>query len=112
MINKFALEDPLPRVLTVFTKSESFVPVKYFSVNSLFTIFDFSWIKLIIESVIFSLVPLGITRSIETLSEAICGKNEVLIIPPPKDPIVRTKNDINNDITRKRFFNEKTKKGE
>jgi hypothetical protein len=44
-----------------------------------------------IESVIRSLVPLGITKSIEIRSDAMEGKKEVLMIPPPKDPIVNVK---------------------
>ena len=42
----------------------------------------------IIESVIFSFVPLGISNSIPTLSLATLGKNAVLITPPPTEPSV------------------------
>tara|TARA_B100000886_G_C20141042_1_gene373982 strand:+ start:395 stop:544 length:150 start_codon:yes stop_codon:yes gene_type:complete len=47
----------------------------------------------------------------EILSEAIEGKKEVLMIPPPNEPIVREKKAINIDITRKRLFKENLRKG-
>jgi hypothetical protein len=47
----------------------------------------------------------------DILSEAIDGKKAVLIIPPPKEPIVRMSMQIKIDITRKRLFNENLKKG-
>ena len=111
LIIRLALEAPFPKVLIEFTKRLFPVPLRYFSVNSLFTILDVSSIIVIIESVILSFVPLGITRFMEILSEAIEGKKEVLMIPPPNEPIVREKNAINIDITRKRLFKENLRKG-
>ena len=94
-----------------FTKRFFPVPLRNLSVNSLLTISEVSSIIVIIESVIFSFVPLGITRFIEILSDAIEGKKEVLIIPPPNDPIVKENNPTNIEMTKKRFFNEKSRKG-
>ena len=90
---KLALEEPFPSVFILFTKSDFPVPDKYFSLSSCSTILDFSSIKLMIESVIFSLVPLGIVRVTCTRSLAILGKNEVRTTPPPIEPIVRKRAD-------------------
>ena len=76
-------------VRIVFSNNCLSVPFKYFSVNSLLTINDFSSIIEIIESVIFSLVPLGISNSIETLSLATDGNIVTPITPPPMAPKVK-----------------------
>ena len=85
--------------------------LRYLSENSLFTILELFSICEIIESVILSFVPLGITKSIDIRSEAIEGKKAVLIIPPPKEPKVSKSVQIKIDITKKRLFNENFKKG-
>jgi hypothetical protein len=56
-------------------------------------------------------VPLGITKSIEIRSDAMEGKKEVLMIPPPKDPIVNVKRAMKREIIKKRLFNENVSKG-
>ena len=80
-------------VTIVFSNSCFPVPFKYFSVSSSLTINDFSSIIEMMESVIFTLVPAGITNSILAESLAILGKKEVFIIPPRIEPKVITNKD-------------------
>ena len=108
---RFAFEAPLPRVLIVLTNKSFPLSIKYFSENSLFTCLETFSIWVMIESVISSLVPLGITNSIEIRSDAMEGKKEVLMIPPPKDPIVNVKRAMKREIIKKRLFNENVSQG-
>ena len=95
----------------MFSKSTTSVPLKYFSVNSLLTISAFSSIKEMIESVIFSFVPLGISNSIPTLSLATLGKNAVLMIPPPTEPKVKISAPANRLNVKNLYFMAKRNDG-
>jgi len=89
LICRLAVEEPGPLRLRVFKKSLSDLPLRYFSLNSSLTINAFSSIKRMMESVVFSLVPLGIFKVTSMTSEATLGKKEVCMIPPPIEPIVK-----------------------
>ena len=65
-----------------------------------------------IESVMRSLVPLGICKFMDTRSLAICGKKDVLIIPPPTDPNDKMRQPKKKENTNILFFKEKLRMGE
>ena len=93
--------DELLILLIVFSNNTLSVPFRYFSVNSLFTISALSSIIEMIESVTFTLVPLGIPNSIVTVSLAILGNIVTPTTPPPIKPkvITKRKTNIPNDST-------------
>ena len=75
--------------------------------NSSFNIRAFSSIIEIIESVIFTLVPLGILSETVTLSLATVGKKVTPIIPPPIDPIVNNSAATKPEKLKSLFFKAK-----
>ena len=75
----------------------------YFSSSSFPASIAFSSTIEIIESVIFSLVPIGIFKSIVKISLSTIGKKSTAIIPPITELTVRDSAAINPDRLAKRF---------